>query len=168
MHLWRDCVWSARGIGPHAKLVLLRLGCFVDAAGRGCSMSYRQIAEDCEIHEVTAKKVVAKLQDLWLDIHARQGRHVPGKGRENLYDVLAPASVMRAVLERKASKAASGVAHNYPGAGSGVAQRYTNTVKTDYHSEGDTPLPKRESLKGGRSSNSNVIDFSSLKWGGRS
>jgi hypothetical protein len=93
MHVWRDCVWKAK-IHPYHKLVLLCVGRFMDGDGKGASMSYGQIARDCNIDESTAKRIVNKLKDVWLHRVTAGGDLKPGIGRENLYHSLTPPSAL--------------------------------------------------------------------------
>jgi hypothetical protein len=114
MHVWRDCVWAAP-IHPHAKLVLLCIGRFADGEGKGSSMSYAQIARDCNISEPQAKKMVKAVRDLFLHVEVGKGRLVPKVGRENLYHVMAPPSVVDRVREQASKQA--GVSNRDPDRG---------------------------------------------------
>ena len=124
MHIWRDCVWAAR-IHPHAKLVLLALGRFMDGEGQGCSMSYSQLAYDCNLDERTVKRLVQKLKDVWLHKITAGGRLIPGVGRENLYNTMFPPSVVDAVRADKLRtlQSQTGVAINHPGGARGKVER---------------------------------------------
>jgi hypothetical protein len=115
MHCWRDCVWAA-DLHPYAKLILLCIGRFMDGKGRDASMSYAQIARDCNIDESTAKKWVRKVRDLWLHVETSKGRLIPKVGRENLYHAMIPPSALDLVLERLIAEqqAAIGVAIGHP------------------------------------------------------
>lgn len=160
--VWRECVWVSRE-SSFMKLFLLCIGRFFDKNGRASSMSLSQVVADTGMSESEAKRCARKARDRWLHIEVGKGyRHA--KGCANLYHAIVPPSVLAEMFDR-VRRGAYQAPH---GMAVGGHHRPPYTVKTDYHSEGDTPLPKRESLRDGRSDNSNVIDFASLKWGGRS
>jgi len=103
MHIWREALWQdLEGVETTQELaVLLRLAANVDHAGRGCSISYAQLARETRMDIRTAKRVVDKLQDRWLYKVKCGGRHIPHVGNENLYYVLTPPRAVDHLREMK-------------------------------------------------------------------
>jgi hypothetical protein len=103
MHIWREALWQdLEGVETTQELaVLLRLAANVDYAGRGCSISYAQLARETRMDIRTAKRVVDKLQDRWLYKVKCGGRHIPRVGNENLYHLLTPPRAVDHLREMK-------------------------------------------------------------------
>src|SRR5262249_26466128 len=100
IHVWRDCVWAAK-IHPLCKLVLLCIGRYMDAHGRNCSMSYAQIARDCNIDESTAKRVIRKFSYVGPHRVPPGAELIEGIGRQNPYHAMTPPSVVYGVRAAK-------------------------------------------------------------------
>ena len=129
MHVWRDCVWAAQ-IPPMQKLVLLCIGRYMDGEGKRCSMSFAQMARECNIHESTAKSIVGKLVGVWLHKVTAGGRLIPGVGRENLYQAMTPQSVVEVLRQKRLAELQAKNA----GVVSGDPDRSTGVVPNDTYS----------------------------------
>ena len=130
--------------------MLLCIGRFFDDNACSSSMSYAQVARECGLHEVTAKKTANAVKDRWLRIGVGKGFYVPGKGAQNLYHGICPPELVERLREErrkgrsvprdaeveKAAEAAAGriksgvvsnctgVASDYPEPQSGVVSGY--------------------------------------------
>src|SRR5262249_40142110 len=95
-----DCVWLSEE-STTTKIMLLCIGRFFDDNARSSSMSYAQVARECGLHEVTAKKTANAVKDRWLRIGVGKGFYVPGKGAQNLYHGVSPPELVERLREER-------------------------------------------------------------------
>jgi hypothetical protein len=143
MRLFRQCVYAAR-IGNQAKSVLIRIADEVDGDGRSGSISYAKLAYDLELDERTVKRIVKKFKDVWLHVQRCGGRLVPGVGRENMYHVMAPPSVVDTLREHRLA--------NLRGQIAGVVSRHPDPAKPGWPQATRTGADRAEGYKGNRES----------------
>jgi hypothetical protein len=98
--IWHDCVWLSDE-DANVKILLLCVGRFMKPDLRSSSMSYAQIATACGFSNSTATRAAKAARDRWLRIEVGKGRYVPGKGRENLYHGVVPATWLAELRRRK-------------------------------------------------------------------
>ena len=86
------CIWLA-DIGTALKLFLLCIGRFFDEDARSSSMSYKQVARECGIHESSAKRLAKAVVGDWLEVEIGKGMLTP-RGPQNLYHGICPPDVV--------------------------------------------------------------------------
>ena len=102
--IYQECVWISDESST-TKIFVLCLSRFFDDDAKSSSMSYKQVARECGLHETTAKAIAKKLAGKWIRIHLGRGHYVVGKGRTNLYDAITPPDLvarLRAILGERA------------------------------------------------------------------
>ena len=119
--IYQECVWISEEL-TGTKIFLLCISRFFDDEAQSSSMSYKQVARECGLHESTAKAIARRLAGRWICIHVGRGYYVVGKGRTNLYDGIPPPDLVARL--RDSLREGAGSPETTPNGNHGVASQY--------------------------------------------